>query len=123
MGGQGPFAATHWCDGVTPKTDPALGSNAGSELDPKWWRETQRSTLDFRQLRADCAVASIVCAPYGGWWQPCRELGSPGYDPLASTGANVNRLIPNTLIDPISARQGRSGRACATFKKRYNPAK
>jgi anaerobic selenocysteine-containing dehydrogenase len=59
----------------------------------------------------------VVCAPYGGWWQPCRELGLPGYEALSSTGANVNLLIPNTLIDPISASVPHRSRMCTVLKE------
>lgn len=45
---------------------------------------------------------AVVCAPYG-WWQGCKELDLPGYDPLGPTGANVNLLISEENIDPISA--------------------
>lgn len=44
----------------------------------------------------------VVATPYG-WWQGCRELGLPGYDPFGPDGANVNLLISNTAVDPISA--------------------
>ncbi len=37
-----------------------------------------------------------------GWWQACRELGLPGYDPLSPEGANYNLLIGNEDCDPIS---------------------
>lgn len=53
----------------------------------------------------------VVCAPYG-WWQGCRELDLPGYDPLGPDGANVNLLIPNTDIDPISASVPHRSRMC-----------
>jgi anaerobic selenocysteine-containing dehydrogenase len=37
-----------------------------------------------------------------GWWQGCPELGLPGYDPFSAEGANVNLIIDNGLIDPIT---------------------
>ena len=43
-----------------------------------------------------------VVATQHGWWQACPELGLPGYDPYGSEGANVNRMIANDAIDPIS---------------------
>ncbi len=43
----------------------------------------------------------VICAPYG-WWQGCKELDLPGYDPLGPNGANVNLLISDKDIDPIS---------------------
>jgi len=53
----------------------------------------------------------VVCAPYG-WWQGCAELGLPGYDPLSPKGANINLIIPNTHIDPISASVPHRSRLC-----------
>ena len=53
----------------------------------------------------------VVCAPYG-WWQGCKELGLPGYDPFGPDGANVNLLIPNAHIDPISAAVPHRSRMC-----------
>jgi anaerobic selenocysteine-containing dehydrogenase len=37
-----------------------------------------------------------------GWWQPCRELGAPGYDPFEPGGANFNLLIGTAALDPVS---------------------
>ena len=43
----------------------------------------------------------VVATPYG-WWQGCKELGLPDYDPFGPGGANANLLVANTAIDPIS---------------------
>jgi anaerobic selenocysteine-containing dehydrogenase len=45
----------------------------------------------------------VVCAPYGGWWQSCRELNLKGHNPLGEDGANINLIIQGDNIDPISA--------------------
>ena len=37
-----------------------------------------------------------------GWWQGCPDLGLPGYDPFTRHGANVNLIIDNDVIDPIT---------------------
>ena len=37
-----------------------------------------------------------------GWWQACPDLGLPGYDPLRSDGANINHVIGDEVLDPIS---------------------
>lgn len=37
-----------------------------------------------------------------GWWEPCEELGLPGYDPFASSGANINLIMSANDLDPIS---------------------
>jgi hypothetical protein len=44
----------------------------------------------------------VVSTQYG-WWQACRELDLPGYDPLAPDGANVNLLVSNDAVDSISS--------------------
>ena len=37
-----------------------------------------------------------------GWWQSCPDLDLPGYDPFSRDGANVNLVIDNEVIDPIT---------------------
>ena len=37
-----------------------------------------------------------------GWWQGCPDLDLPGYDPFSPDGANVNLIIDNDVIDPIT---------------------
>jgi anaerobic selenocysteine-containing dehydrogenase len=37
-----------------------------------------------------------------GWWQACAQIGAPGYDPFGPDGANLNLLIGNAAVDPIS---------------------
>ena len=43
----------------------------------------------------------VVCAPYG-WWQECRELELPGYDPFGTDSASGNNLVPDRDTDPVS---------------------
>jgi anaerobic selenocysteine-containing dehydrogenase len=43
----------------------------------------------------------VICAPHG-WWEPCSELGAPGYDPFSADGSNYNLLIGADVLDPIS---------------------
>jgi anaerobic selenocysteine-containing dehydrogenase len=43
-----------------------------------------------------------VVATQHGWWQDCRDLALPGYDPFGPEGANANLLIPDDAVDPIS---------------------
>ena len=101
-----PFVEIH------PDTAVSLGVVEGEWV-------TVGTTAGKVRLKArfnDTLHPKVVCAPYGGWWQPCHELGLPGYDPLGSTGANVNLLIPNTLIDPISASVPHRSRMCSVQK-------
>jgi anaerobic selenocysteine-containing dehydrogenase len=37
-----------------------------------------------------------------GWWQACVAVWAPGYDPFGPDGANFNRLISHTQVDPVS---------------------
>ena len=54
-------------------------------------RALLRPTLDPR----------VVSATHG-WWQACEALGLPGYDAASAEGANMNAVIGNREVDPIS---------------------
>ena len=54
-------------------------------------RAALRATLDPR----------VVSATHG-WWQACDALDLPGYDATGADGANVNAVIGNREVDPIS---------------------
>ena len=54
-------------------------------------RAVLRPTLDPR----------VVSATHG-WWQACEALGLPGYDATSAAGANMNAVIGNREVDPIS---------------------
>jgi hypothetical protein len=71
------------------------------------------------RLKAKCndALHPRVVATQYGWWQGCRELGLPGYDPFGPDGANVNLLIPNAAIDPISASVPHRSQMCRVRKE------
>ena len=87
-----PFVELH------PDTAAAAGIKDGD------WAVVENSTGRVR-LKAKFNPSlhpRVVCAPYG-WWQGCKELDLPGYDPFGPSGANVNLLIPDKNIDPISA--------------------
>jgi anaerobic selenocysteine-containing dehydrogenase len=43
----------------------------------------------------------VVCGQHR-WWQACKDLGAPGYDPFGTDGANLNLLICGEACDPIS---------------------
>lgn len=56
---------------------------------------------------AHCATVAtvldgrVVCCQHG-WWQECKELELPGYDPYNERSANPSLLIGSDLADPIS---------------------
>ena len=43
----------------------------------------------------------VVSATHG-WWQACEALSHPGYDAESEAGANMNAIIGNDAVDPIS---------------------
>jgi anaerobic selenocysteine-containing dehydrogenase len=68
------------------------------------------------KARFNAALHPRVVATQYGWWQACRELGLPGYDPFGPEGANVNLLIPNDVIDPISGSVPHRAQRCRVRK-------
>ena len=47
-----------------------------------------------------------------GWWQPCTEIGAPGYDPFAADGANLNLISGSEALDPISGTASHRASLC-----------
>jgi len=89
-----------------------------SVLDGEWVNvETVAGKIRLKARYNGTLHPRVVCAPYGGWWQACRELELPGHDPLRSEGANLNLIIPNTHIDPISGSVPHRSRMCRVSKE------
>ena len=63
--------------------------------------ETPDGRVRARARLNDDLHPRVVCGRHG-WWQACPELGAPGYDPFGPDGANLNLVIGNAAIDPIS---------------------
>lgn len=97
-----PFVEIH------PDTASALGVVDGAWVNV----ETASGKIRLQARFSSTLHPQVVCLPYGGWWQSCAELGLPGYDPLGPAGANVNLIIPNTHIDPISTSVPHRSRMC-----------
>ena len=67
-----------------------------------WVRiETPEGSVRARARMNDSLAPNVVCGQHG-WWQACREIGAPGYDPFSPDGANFNLIIGNDAVDPIS---------------------
>ena len=80
--------------------DTAAGLSIG---DGEWVNvETAAGKIRLKATYNGSLHPKVVCAPYG-WWQACQELALPAYDALSPEGANLNLIIPNKHIDPISA--------------------
>jgi anaerobic selenocysteine-containing dehydrogenase len=77
-----------WVEILTPKAKVRMKARLDASLHPR-----------------------VVCAQYG-WWQDNEALGLSGYDALADTGANYNRLIDDDRADPISGSTGLRSSLC-----------
>ncbi len=73
------------------------GIAAGDTVEIK----TRAGTARF-QVQIDAYLDDAVVVADYGWWQPCREIGRSGYDPLDPAGSNFNALIDAAVIDPVS---------------------
>ena len=91
----------------------AVGLDVG---DGEWVTvETVAAKIKLQAKFNDSLHPKVVCAHYG-WWQACRELGLPGYDPFLPEGANGNLLIRNRPVDPISASVPHRSNMCRVSK-------
>jgi anaerobic selenocysteine-containing dehydrogenase len=97
---------------VHPDTATALQIQDGE------WAILETATGEIRlQAKYNASLhPKVVAAPYG-WWQGCQELGLDGYDPLRPSGANVNLIILNHDIDPISASVPHRAQRCRVRKE------
>ena len=67
-----------------------------------WVRvETPEGSVRARAQLNDSLAPNVACGQHG-WWQACPEIGAPGYDPFGPDGANLNLIISNAAIDPVS---------------------
>lgn len=80
---------------------PAAAAERG--ISPGDWVriETSQGSVRARARLNDSLEPRVVCGQHG-WWQACPDIGAPSYDPFGPDGANVNLLISNEAIDPIS---------------------
>lgn len=63
--------------------------------------ETPAGSVRARARMNASLKPDVVCGQHG-WWQACPEIGAPGYDPFSPDGANLNLIISNEAIDPVS---------------------
>ena len=78
--------------------------------------ETPKGAVTIK-AKLNASLDPRVVATQYGWWQECQELGTPAYDPFRPEGANVNLLIPNDVIDPISGAVPHRSQQCRVRKK------
>jgi anaerobic selenocysteine-containing dehydrogenase len=63
--------------------------------------ESPRGAIRVKAHVTPNIVPGVVCCQHG-WWQDCKQLALPGYDPYAADGANPATLIGTELEDPVS---------------------
>jgi len=87
--------------------DPVVEMNPAAaamyEIEPDEWVSisTPRGSVRAR-THLNASLADGVIGGQHGWWQSCPDLGLPGYDPLGVDGANINLVIGDEVLDPIS---------------------
>jgi anaerobic selenocysteine-containing dehydrogenase len=95
---------------------PATAS-AVSIQDGEWvMLETATGRIRLKARFKDSLHPGVVATAHG-WWQGCRELGLPGYDPFGSEGSNANLLVSNDIIDPISGSVPHRSQRCRVRKE------
>jgi anaerobic selenocysteine-containing dehydrogenase len=97
---------------IHPSTAAAQGIKDGDWI----FLESASGKVRLKARLNDSLHPSVVATVYG-WWQPCQELKLGGYDPLSDAGANLNLLIPNTDLDPISASVAHRAQRCRVTKE------
>jgi len=63
--------------------------------------ESPRGAIKVRARVTPNIMPGVVCCQHG-WWQACKELKLPGYNPYDGDGANPATLIGTDLSDPVS---------------------
>jgi anaerobic selenocysteine-containing dehydrogenase len=81
--------------------------------------ETATGRVKLKAKFRDSLHPQVVATQYG-WWQGCKELGRPGYDPFGPDGANANLLVPNEVIDPIGGSVPHRSQRCRVRKESFS---
>lgn len=80
---------------------PAAAAERG--IGPGDWVtiETPLGRVRARARLNATLAPNVVCGQHG-WWQACPELGLAGYPAFGADSANLNLVIGNDAIDPVS---------------------
>jgi anaerobic selenocysteine-containing dehydrogenase len=96
---------------IHPATAAALGIEDGEWVSV----ETPAGRIRLKAKSKDSLHPSTVATAHG-WWEPCRALGLPGYDPFGPAGSNANLLVSNDVVDPISGSVPHRSQPCRVRK-------
>jgi anaerobic selenocysteine-containing dehydrogenase len=83
---------------IHPNTAMAQGIKDGDWI----FLETASGKVKLKAKFNESLHPSVVATVYG-WWQACQDLNLTGHDPFSQNGANLNLLVANSDVDPISA--------------------
>ncbi|HEY7166013.1 MAG TPA: molybdopterin-dependent oxidoreductase [Candidatus Binatia bacterium] len=86
-----------------PSADIHPETAARYKIANKSWMivESPRAAIKVRARVTERILPGVICCQHG-WWQNCKDLNLPGYDPYKADGANPATLIGTDLSDPIS---------------------
>jgi anaerobic selenocysteine-containing dehydrogenase len=102
---------------LNPHDADSLGIREGEKVRV----ETKVSAITLK-VSINSQIPERVVRVMHGWWQGCPELALPGYDPFSSDGANVNLIISNEVIDPITGSVPHRSYPCRISRAGGNPA-
>jgi len=63
--------------------------------------ESPRGAIRVKARVTTDILPGVICCQHG-WWQGCKELELPGYNPYEPTGANPATLVGTEIADPVS---------------------
>jgi anaerobic selenocysteine-containing dehydrogenase len=90
---------------ASPEPSAAIHPESAARygIENKRWMlvETPRGAIKVKAHVTVNIVPGVVCCQHG-WWQACKELELPGYEPYGKDGANPALLIGTDLADPVS---------------------
>ena len=96
--------------------NPTKASELGIEAEEWVILESPYGNITL-QAKPTAAVPYSVVSTQHGWWQECKDLDLPGFDPYSTDGANANLLYGTEEIDLISGSLPLKGYPCNIRKK------
>ena len=90
-----------------PETAAVRGITSGSWVAV----ETPAGSMRARARLNDRLDPRVIVGEHG-WWEDCKELHLPGYDPFSPEGANFNQTVDATIRDPISGTPSHRANLC-----------
>ncbi len=95
----------------TVEVHPATAASRGIS-DGDWVEITTPKGSVRARARLDDSLAVDVVSGQHGWFEPCEELGLPGFPPFGPGSANLNLVLAQAPSDPISGSSPLRAQAC-----------